>query len=477
MNWVLAGQTNMLGRRLATGLTSRPGAPAPPAFTPASLFAAGEQGVWYDPSDLTTMFEDSAGTTPVHIPGNGTADSPVGKILDKSGRGNHATQSTSTARPTLSAKYNLFLYSEQFDNSYWYQTGGATLTANQAIAPDGTNTAELMTITAGNVYVFNNGSQPSTTANVIYKMTSYFKQGTARYAYPVIAATSSVRYGSLVDLQTGVLVTEKTIGTPSNTSCTITDAGNGWWRITQTCSASSSGSGYGIFACTNNSAITVDGNNNILNATIGSTAYIWGADFRVSNDSVGLPVYQRVVDANTYDSTGFPYYLNADGVDDYLRVSSLNMTSTNKVGVFTAIRVLIDTDTQLIHDFNNSNPGQFVCYYKNPTLGSTLFYGGTAQSNLNSNSAWSIPAGKVLTFTGDISAPLGVIRENGTQVASSAGSVGTGNFGNGILDIFARGAALNLKGRMYGHIFRGAESTATEISNTENWLNGKGKIY
>lgn len=35
--------------------------------------------VWYDPSDLSTMFQDSAGTTPV------TADSdPVGLILDKS---------------------------------------------------------------------------------------------------------------------------------------------------------------------------------------------------------------------------------------------------------------------------------------------------------------------------------------------------------------------------------------------------------
>lgn len=66
------------------------------AFTPASLFAAGEQGVWYDPSDFSTMFQDSAGTTPVTA-----VEQPVGRILDKSGRGNHATQSTSTSRPVL----------------------------------------------------------------------------------------------------------------------------------------------------------------------------------------------------------------------------------------------------------------------------------------------------------------------------------------------------------------------------------------
>jgi hypothetical protein len=52
-------------------------------FSPASLFAAGEVGAWYDPSDLSTLFDDSAGTTPVSAPGNG-ADVWVGLMLDKS---------------------------------------------------------------------------------------------------------------------------------------------------------------------------------------------------------------------------------------------------------------------------------------------------------------------------------------------------------------------------------------------------------
>lgn len=75
-----------------------------PAFSPASLFAAGEQGVWYDPSDFSTMFQDSAGTTPVTA-----VEQPVGRILDKSGRGNHATQATSASRPVLSARVNELL--------------------------------------------------------------------------------------------------------------------------------------------------------------------------------------------------------------------------------------------------------------------------------------------------------------------------------------------------------------------------------
>lgn len=48
-------------------------------FDPRSLFRNGEQGVIYDPNDLSTLFQDSAGTTPVTAVGQ-----PVGLMLDKS---------------------------------------------------------------------------------------------------------------------------------------------------------------------------------------------------------------------------------------------------------------------------------------------------------------------------------------------------------------------------------------------------------
>lgn len=78
-----------------------------PNLDPRVLFAAGEQGFWYDPSDFSTLYQDSAGTTPVTA-----LSQPVGRILDKSGRGNHATQSTALSRPTVEARVNLFTKSE-----------------------------------------------------------------------------------------------------------------------------------------------------------------------------------------------------------------------------------------------------------------------------------------------------------------------------------------------------------------------------
>lgn len=46
------------------------------------LFASAQPGVWYDPSDLTTMFQDNLGSTPVTAPGQ-----TVGLLLDKSKNG------------------------------------------------------------------------------------------------------------------------------------------------------------------------------------------------------------------------------------------------------------------------------------------------------------------------------------------------------------------------------------------------------
>ena len=64
------------------------------AFRPVELFANSEQGAWYDPSDLSTLFQDAAGTVPVTADGD-----PVGRMLDKSRNGNHASQTVSGSRP------------------------------------------------------------------------------------------------------------------------------------------------------------------------------------------------------------------------------------------------------------------------------------------------------------------------------------------------------------------------------------------
>jgi len=65
-------------------------------FTPLSLFGSGENGVWWDiqdPSSMNTL-SDQTGSTP-------SAGDPVGYIADKSGNSNNGTQATLASRPIL----------------------------------------------------------------------------------------------------------------------------------------------------------------------------------------------------------------------------------------------------------------------------------------------------------------------------------------------------------------------------------------
>lgn len=65
--------------QLGCGLSIAGGARA---WSPAVLFAGGQDGAWYDPGDLSTLWQDTAGTTPITAAGQ-----TVRRMDDKSGNG------------------------------------------------------------------------------------------------------------------------------------------------------------------------------------------------------------------------------------------------------------------------------------------------------------------------------------------------------------------------------------------------------
>jgi len=93
-------------------------------WTPLQLFLAGEKGFWFDPSDLSTLFQDAAGTIPVTADGD-----PVGLMLDKSGNGYHASQSVSGARPVY--RTDGVLHWLKFDGIDDFLSTGASVMADQ----------------------------------------------------------------------------------------------------------------------------------------------------------------------------------------------------------------------------------------------------------------------------------------------------------------------------------------------------------
>ena len=134
----------------------------------ALLFAASEPGAWYDPSDLSTLFQDSAGTTPVTA-----VEQQVGRMLDKSGRGNHATQVTATKRPVYSRRVNWLVSTETLSTqsvttlaakyvlSFW-GTGSISLTGTVTATLAGTGTNDRVytqiTCSAGSLNLTVSGS-------------------------------------------------------------------------------------------------------------------------------------------------------------------------------------------------------------------------------------------------------------------------------------------------------------------------------
>ena len=98
-------------------------------FSIADLFASSEQGAWYGPSDLSTLFQDSAGTTPVT-----TAGQPVGLMLDKSGRANHAAQAIAAARPIYTEGSGLaWLAFDGVDDAMEIQNAAFSFTGDQSV--------------------------------------------------------------------------------------------------------------------------------------------------------------------------------------------------------------------------------------------------------------------------------------------------------------------------------------------------------
>ena len=360
------------------GLGSIAGFGAPQEFSPFELFPSGTAGTWYDPSDLTTMFTTSAGTTPVAMPGQGSAVS-VGRMLDKSGNGNHAIAiNDSTARPELRARVNLLV---------------ATATLS--------------------------------TQSVTTQATSY----TLRFA-----GTGSI--------------------TLSGTATGTYSAGT----HTITCTAGT------------------------LTLTVSGT--VTTADLRPANAGALLPAYQAVTDANTYDTAGFPLYLRFDGIDDGMYTpANLNLSATDKVGVFAGVRKLAAGAQQLVElsISVSANDGSFSMpsdsgtgTWATASKGTNLFV--LAQSATNSYVA---PVTTINTGLHDLSLATDVarLRVNGAQVATSGVGAGGGNFGTYPLNIGVRSAAsspsLYFNGHLHGLIVVGSAVSAGNISATESWMAGK----
>ena len=443
------------------------------AFSPASLFAAGEPGAWWDPSDMSTLFQDSAGTTPVTA-----VEQPVGRMLDKSGRGNHAFQSTAASRPVLSARVNLLTKTEQFDDAVW-QKARISVSANAVAAPNGLLTAEKLIedTTASQTHAVFQLFSPNLVVGAAHTFSFYAKA--SERSWVAFGSNSAIGLGGIVWFN----LTSGTVGTVQSgwSNASIISAGDGWYKcsVQGTPTASASANAF-IFISTGDGVVSYTGDGT-------SGIYIWGADLRVANDGVGLPAYQRVNTSTDYDTAGFPMYLRFDGVDDGMVTNSINFTSTDKMTVFAGVRKLSDAATALLAELSvstDTNAGAF--YVGAPSSGGNTKFSFNSRGSVlpatpagTASATYSAPVSAVVAAIGSISEDIRTLRLNSTVVATGGGvDQGTGNFGNYPLYIGRRGGTtLPFNGRLHSLIVRGAQSTTQQIEQTEAYVNARTKAY
>jgi hypothetical protein len=560
---------------------------ATPIFSPATLFTLSEPGVWYDPSDLTTLFQDTAGTTPVTTPGQTVAlalDKSKGLVLGPElasngwggfqcnvtssggnftatatanndsralmqipavvGRTNrisvgivstasgtinvgynetaisvsftvatslgafsagqtatffvtatntninlvlrstslaigqtfvyspasvkelpgfHATQGTTASRPIyginpVGGRRNLLTRTEEFDNAAWIKTN-ATITANSAVAPDGTTTADTFTATSASHTVY----QSLTATATIYTASVYFKQGTDT-AFEIQFNTASFALGVRLRYTFSTAATTVTLGgSPSNVSTNVVDVGSGWFRATISvlCTAAT-----WFF--------------DVHGITSGATSLVWGAQLETGSTATA---YQKVTTQYDVTEAGVASvsYLAFDGVDDFMVTPTIT-PGIDKAQIFAGLRKLSDAAAGAVAELGiGTDNGRFGLFA--PVSSATANYAfssrGTITATPTSPSSFASPITSVLTGVGDISGDVARLRINGTQVAEALTDQGTGNYLAYPLYIGRRGGTtLPLNGQLYSLVVRfGANLDATTISNTETWVAGKTGAY
>lgn len=406
----------------------------------AALFASGEQGILLDLYDQSTLFQDAAGTTPVTALGQ-----PVGKILDKSGRGNHATQATAASRPTVEARVNLTTNSEGAAAT-WYVTNvvdaSTPIAGFSASLQFGDNAVarlayKAVTLAAGTLY----------TTSIYVQM----DDGNA----PVVGVNGTS--GDFAVFSDNVINTE---------AVSVRQIAGSLYRV----SAARTATVGGVFR-----------NCGVVKYSTHSARTFRVIGIQVEEGSA-VTTYQRVNTATDYADVGAPRYLQFDGIDDGMVTPSIDFTGTDKVTVWAGVRKLSDVVPGLVVELSASlilNAGTF--YLAAPQGVGTTTYAFESRGSItitNITASATAPDTSVIVGVGDISGDIELIRRNGAQAGVSTADQGTGNYGNYPLYIGRRGGvAYPFNGRLYQLIVRGAASSDGQIAAGEAWCNSKTRAY
>lgn len=168
------------------------------------------------------------------------------------------------------------------------------------------------------------------------------------------------------------------------------------------------------------------------------------------------------------DASG--YYLQYDGVDDWMQTGSVDFSGTDKVTVLAGVRKDTDAARAILLIQENAGIQRIAIEAPNATLGNFVAVSG-GSINVSTAVAAAAPNSSVLALQGDIGGDSLILRRNGVVGSQTSADQGTGNYSNSPF-FFGRtgGGTLPFTGREYQTIILGRSANATEIARAERFV-------
>lgn len=248
-----------------------------------------------------------------------------------------------------SQRTNSCLYSEDFTNAAWVAASGLVVTADSATAPTGTQVADTLDLTSVANFAGVKQAFAVSADSATRTISVYLKAETLSSIY----LTLEYFNGTYVSFNA---VANLSAGTVTGTGATISNAGNGWYRVAISGANNGTNTGMSLW---------------IRRGTTGGTVYAFGAQFE---GSVDFPT-------SYIPTTTTSVQRNADVAD----VTGSNFSSWfNPVeGTFVTKSLLSRqnaTSAAGIASINGGAGEEFKSFYRaSGAIGTTIFDGAVAQ--------------------------------------------------------------------------------------------------
>jgi len=180
-----------------------------------------------------------------------------------------------------------------------------------------------------------------------------------------------------------------------------------------------------------------------------------------------------------YKTSGGLHWLQFDGTDDrYDSSAVVDFSASDRITVSIAMSKASDASERRVLEFGvvGVDAGTFRFQSPNGAAANYSFsaHGTATQTASYTNAAVAAPHTGVLTGLAEISPAQTTLRVNGAQVATSASSLGTGNFSSRNLKLGAAwNSSLYHSGNVYALVLRGDLTSGADLTSLETYMGAK----